>query len=641
MSLDFAPTIRYFPVNPGSLVAFQDRLHVVRRILGADRLVVADHDTGQTEVVSIHQLGAPHTITQKGVDLAEPSTYDLAGFTDAEVAEAKRRYELIEPLLARDRRTRADVMAVAQLAAVHLSTIYEWLKTYEGSGSRSALIPGKRGVVGGISKLNPAVDEIISEVIDSHYLTEQKLLPGDVIAGVEDRCRLAGLPVPHSNTIRKRIAETNGPKALYRRGYPKEAKALGHMSRGKFPEGRFPLDCVLIDHTPLDIMVVYEDTRQPWCRPWLTLAICAYSRMIVGIYLRSNRPSSLAAGMCLAMGMLPKQDYLDALGLPGRWPVFGKPGMVHCDNAKEFKGKVLQMACDEHDIGLTLRAVKRPEYGAIIERMIGNVNRELHKKPGTTFSNPTHRGSYDSKAKAALSMRELEAEIVDWVVNVYQLRKHSELQMPPIKQWEVGIFGDAKTIARGLPEVFSNPRKLTLDFMPFKKRTVQSYGVELNRTFYYHEVLNRWNKADDPSHPGKHRQFIVRYDPRQKDKVWFWDPEARDYYELAPRISPGEYGSHEEHLAVMARRDAEGDAMVDKEAISAAKDRSQQRIQNARDKTRSAKRDGKRTDRSRDDGKSVIESLTEAKPTVELPESNLFAMFEGEALVAPAVRIDQ
>ena len=31
MSLDFAPTIRYFPVNPGSLVAFQDRQTVKRR----------------------------------------------------------------------------------------------------------------------------------------------------------------------------------------------------------------------------------------------------------------------------------------------------------------------------------------------------------------------------------------------------------------------------------------------------------------------------------------------------------------------------------------------------------------------------------------------------------------------------------
>src|SRR5256885_6066669 len=84
--------------------------------------------------------------------------------------------------------------------------------------------------------------------------------------------------------------------------------------------------------------VVFSDTRMPWGRPWLTLVIDCLTRVIIGFYLSMDRPSAVAAGMALAMGMLPKQDYLASLGLPGRWPVHGKIRKVLCDNAKEFRG---------------------------------------------------------------------------------------------------------------------------------------------------------------------------------------------------------------------------------------------------------------------------------------------------------------
>src|SRR5256885_5630668 len=80
-----------------------------------------------------------------------------------------------------------------------------------------------------------------------------------------------------------------------------------------------------------------------------------------------------AAGMALAMGMLPKQDYLASLGLPGRWPVHGKIRKVLCDNAKEFRGEALKFGCKENAIDLELRPVKQPRYGAYIERLVGNV----------------------------------------------------------------------------------------------------------------------------------------------------------------------------------------------------------------------------------------------------------------------------
>lgn len=50
----------------------------------------------------------------------------------------------------------------------------------------------------------------------------------------------------------------------------------------------------------------------------------------------------------------------------------------------------------------------RPHYGGIVERIIGTALQQIHELPGTTFSNPTERGQYDSEQMAALTLDELE-----------------------------------------------------------------------------------------------------------------------------------------------------------------------------------------------------------------------------------------
>jgi putative transposase len=257
--------------------------------------------------------------------------------------------------------------------------------------------------------------------------------------------------------------------------------------------------------------------------------------MIVGLFIRMQRPNAVAAGMCLSMGMLPKADYLQRLGVPGKWPVFGKMRTVHCDNAKEFRGKTLEKALAEYGIDHTFRPVKQPEYGSYIERMVGNVNEFIHKQPGTTFSNPEHRGDYNSKKKSALTLKEIEVELIDWIVNQYHQRKHSTLGVSPIRKWEASVLGDRDHLGVGLPEAPADPQKLILDFMPFKTPTIQNYGIKLNGEEYYHENLNRWINAPDPDHAKRKRKFVVRYDPLSKRSVWFGDPEVKQYFEIPCR----------------------------------------------------------------------------------------------------------
>ena len=99
---------------------------------------------------------------------------------------------------------------------------------------------------------------------------------------------------------------------------------------------------------------------------------------------------------------------------------------IHLDNAKEFRGKMLKRACEEHGIDLAWRPVATPHYGGHIERLLGTLLREIHSLPGTTFSNPRERGEYDSDAKAAMTLAELEKWLATYIVEVY----HSVFIMP-------------------------------------------------------------------------------------------------------------------------------------------------------------------------------------------------------------------
>ena len=50
----------------------------------------------------------------------------------------------------------------------------------------------------------------------------------------------------------------------------------------------------------------------------------------------------------------------------------------------------------------------QPHFGGIVERLIGTMMQMVHELPGTTFSSTAERGGYDSDAKAALTLRELQ-----------------------------------------------------------------------------------------------------------------------------------------------------------------------------------------------------------------------------------------
>ena len=359
----------------------------------------------------------------------------------------------------------------AQAAKVHTATVYHWLKLYERTGRVSALLPIKPNGGRGKSRLSQEVEAVIKDTLENYYLKQQKPSAQKTCLDVIRLCRQAKLKPPHPNTVRQRIVALSEELKMKRRRGAKAAREKFEPAAGAFPGADWPLAYVQIDHTTLEIILADDLHRLPVGRPWITLAVDVFSRMVTGFYVSFDPPGSMSVGLCLTHSILPKEKWLAKYNISTPWPCWGLMGTLHADNAGEFRGQMLKRACAEYGINLEWRPVARPSYGAHIERLLGTVLKEIHSLPGTTFSEPKEKGEDNSEKEAAMTLSELEEWLAVFITQVYHQRVHSELRTSPIKRYEEGILGTKDHLGTGLPHRVLDEDRLRLDFMPHLERT--------------------------------------------------------------------------------------------------------------------------------------------------------------------------
>lgn len=515
-------------LRPGTEVLYKERRCRITRALDLNLVLVSDSETNHVEQAKIAELKPVPSLD------APKSKADIHQIPDAAWQVAERKYEIIQPLLEINDRSRKDVEARGKEYGIHANTLYKWIRVYEAKGRVSALQINARSDKG-TTKLLKEVEAIIATTVESEYLTRNPKSISRICGEIRRKCEDAKLPVPHTNTVRKRIDLLSDEVRISRRRGKKAAAQQFSPIRGHFPGADYPLSVIQIDHTKVDIILVDDIHRRPIGRPWITLAIDVFSRMVAGFYVSFDPPGALATGLCIAHAILAKDKWLIKHNVASEWPLWGLPKTIHLDNAKEFRGSMLQRACKEYGINLEWRPVARPHFGGHIERLVGTLMKEIHTLDGTTFSNTRERGDYDSEKSATMTLSELETWLATYIVDVYHQREHKSIGMAPIEKFREGIFGSDETPGTGLPEKIADEDRVRLDFMPFEERTVQNYGVAIDEIHYYHDVLRRWIGETDTDNPKAKRKFMFRRDPRDISTIWFYDPEVMEYYPIPYR----------------------------------------------------------------------------------------------------------
>ena len=121
-----------------------------------------------------------------------------------------------------------------------------------------------------------------------------------------------------------------------------------------------PLEIVQIDHTKVDVVVVDEDNRKALPgRPYLTLAIDVFSRMVTGFELSMSEPSRLSNGLCMLRATFDKTAWLAEHVVIEEWPVVGLPERIGVDNGTDFKSAAFQRACENEGVRVEFRPFRR------------------------------------------------------------------------------------------------------------------------------------------------------------------------------------------------------------------------------------------------------------------------------------------
>lgn len=574
-------------IGPGAIIRIEARVFCVRRWETASSVLARDVATSVDRVIALAEISESLAKAQTG---PQP---DLEAIKDEDWELTIERYRALQPLVGNAGRTRAEVVAVADTLLVSPATVYRWLDRLVAYGTVTCLLRKKRKDKGG-KRLAEAVEKIVREVIATEYLTDLKRSPTQALREITRRCRNEGFKdFPSKSTLLRRIEEiVPEVREFRRRG--RNAALDYRPHRGSLP-GVEQLHAIWqIDHTKVDIELVDEKDRIPIGRPWITVIIDVYSRMVVGWYISFDPPGTLGTGICIATAILPKDALLARLGISYPWPCQGKPRLIQADNAKEFRGNTLKKACNEHGVDLKFRKVKKPNYGAHIERLLGTLLKEIHALDGTTFSNTREKGEYNSQANATMTLDEFETWLANLILGMYHQREHSELGCAPIKKYQDGLIGDDKTPGIGLLPVAADPERLRIDFLPMAERTIQPYGVLLDNILYHDPVLDKWIGALDPRTKRLKRKFVFRRDPRNISYLIFWDPDAERHYRIPyrditrPAISLWELREIQAYLARLGKME------IDEDMIFAALNEMRRIEENARTITRKQRLDQER-----------------------------------------------
>lgn len=380
---------------------------------------------------------------------------------------------------------------------------------------------------GGLPRLPEAVVQVINDVIDVLYLDGREPGPDchrEVMRRLEclnrDRMPNEQLPTPSISTFYRHVKMRDAYEVAVARFGEREARIRFRMT-GLGPQTTRILERAEIDHTPLDLFVIDEETGLPLGRPWLTLIIDKYSRVILGYHISFGHPSNDSVMRALRHAILPKKGIRDKYKrLKHDWPCHGLIETLAVDNGKEFHSRALEDAAYDLDFSILYCPVRTPWAKGSIERVIKTYNYTLnHTLPGTSFASLWDRWGYDPLKHALITRLALQEILHIWIVDYYHQRQHRGLRDIPIKVWEKS----AQVHQPLLPE---NVDKLSVYLgIPFERK-VWHYGIQLHDT-------ERYNSKDLQAlrmQYGERLKINLKVDPDDLTVIHVRHPETEEYF---------------------------------------------------------------------------------------------------------------
>ncbi|MQY16865.1 hypothetical protein SRB5_70680 [Streptomyces sp. RB5] len=298
-----------------------------------------------------------------------------------------------------------------------------------------------------------------------------------------------------------------------------------------------PGEMVMLDSTPLDVMVVLADGVTGSAE--LTIALDVATRSVCAAVLRPVGTRSVDAAIMLAqmvtpLGMRPGWEaalamscsvipYERLVSLDSRLrgaaarPVI-MPETVVVDQGSVFVSASFVAACESLGVSVQPAPPANGPAKGHVERMFRTIgDRFSQYVAGYTGSDVTQRGT-DVEDEACWTLPQLQDLLDEWLVADWQHRPHASLRHPlapklalsPNEMWAalVGVTGY-------VPVSLSADDYIEL--LPVKRLGINDYGIRFDYRTYDHEVLNPHRRHRSAAGDG---MWEVHHNPYAPQQIW-------------------------------------------------------------------------------------------------------------------------
>lgn len=355
--------------------------------------------------------------------------------------------------------------------------------------------------------------------------------------------------MPTDRTMRRLIKQLD-------RGRHTTGSAKNRQSIANRPDRPFsattvstPGEQVQIDSTVLDVMVSLGDGVAG--RPELTIMLDVATRSILAAVLRAGGTKSTDLVVCLARALvpydrrpsgrletrslatlafetgclLPEASYAD---FRARMPYIF-PSSITTDRGKIFVSEHFKSVCETLGISLVLSAPHTPTDKGKVERTFKTINTLFTQYlKSYTGRSVEHRG-LEVPVEKLNTLVEVQELLDEWIAVHWQNRPHGGLRdplRPTVTLSPNEMFETMNSLAPQLQIPFTEDTYIEL--LPIQWRTIQAYGVSIDRRTYDSAALTALRRTSSP-HKHKKGAWPIHVDPYNIQTVWIqlegaWHP---------------------------------------------------------------------------------------------------------------------
>jgi putative transposase len=352
------------------------------------------------------------------------------------------------------------------------------------------------------------------------------------------------LKYPKPEVLRRRIDEALTFDNWARKTTRSEAWRKIHGHREHITAER-PLELCIIDTTPLDVYVLDSRRLIPLGRPYLTICLDVYSRMLLGFFI-TFEPPSLYSVLATLKRVNRHKGYVQKLypQIKRPWDGWGCPTEILLDRDWAHQSPSFQHSMANLGTEVHYAPANTPQYKAICERLFRTINEGfIHKLAGAVRYNVyvMRQVGLDPSKDALITFDDLN-ELLHEFNEVYSYRPHDGIGAIPARVWQEGLAIQRR---RWIKDV------ATLDHVlgPVRAATISGNGIKFRNMRWHDETVTslllndlvRFEKkrSQDPRTFGQSRaRVIVKENPDASSiSVWNRGGETHPYWVTMPNVN--------------------------------------------------------------------------------------------------------